>query len=71
MYYCPEAAVICADFTKSLGAAIAAKALCESRQDEATQARRLDAGELPDIATMTIGDGAVDGQPETTLQLCE
>ena len=36
-YDCPEAAVICADFTKGLGAAIAAKAFCESGvEDKAT-----------------------------------
>jgi len=29
-YDCPEAAVICADFTKGLRATIAARALCES-----------------------------------------
>jgi hypothetical protein len=67
-YDCPEAAVICADFTKGLGAAIAAKALRESGvEDEAAQERRLEAGELPDVTAMFIGNS----DAKTLLQLCE
>jgi hypothetical protein len=33
-YDCPEAAVICADFTKGLGASIAAQALCDAREED-------------------------------------
>jgi len=33
-YDCPEAAVICADFTKGLGASIAARALRDAREED-------------------------------------
>ena len=56
-YNCPEAAVICADFTKGLGAAIAARALRESGvKDEAAQERRLELGELPNVSPMLFNN---------------
>ena len=70
-YDCPKAVVICVDFTKGLGAAIAAKALQESGvEDEASQQRRLEAGELPNIAIIIMGSSS-NKQAETILQLCE
>jgi MULE transposase domain len=67
-YDCPEAAVICADFTKGLGASIAARALRDAREeDEAIQQRRLEAGELPDVSALRLGSR----EEETILQLCE
>jgi hypothetical protein len=46
-YNCLEAAVICADFTKGLGAAMVARSLRESGvEDEALQERHLEAWEL-------------------------
>ena len=67
-YDCPEAAVICADFTKGLGASIAARALRDAgEEDEAVQQRQLKPGELPDISALQLGSG----EEETILQLCE
>jgi hypothetical protein len=54
-YNCLEAAVICADFTKGLGAAMAARSLCDAGvEDEAEQQRRLKLGELLDISTLQM-----------------
>jgi hypothetical protein len=65
-YDCPEAAVICADFTKGLGASIAARALRESGiEDEAVQERQLEPGELPDVTALCLGDN--NRQEETIL----
>ena len=67
-YDCPEAAVICADFTKGLGAAIAARALRENGiEDEAAQERCLKPGELPDVSTMLFGNEDNEDQFETIL----
>ena len=67
-YDCPEAAVICADFTKGLGAAIAAKALRENGvEDQDAQERHLQAGELPNVTAMQMGNNDI----KTLLQLCE
>jgi hypothetical protein len=50
-YDCPEAAVICADITKGLEAATAARALRESGvESETTQERSLGPRELPTSA---------------------
>ena len=66
-YDYPEAAVIYADFTKGLGASIAAQALCDAKEeDEAVQQRRLKPRELPDVSALQLGSGE-----ETILQLCE
>jgi hypothetical protein len=66
-YNCLEAAVICADFTKGLGAAMAARSLRDAGvEDEAEQQRRLKPGELLDISTLQIGKAE-----ETLLQLCK
>jgi len=56
-YNCPEAAVICANFTKGLRAAIAACALRESSvKDEATQERSLKLGELLNVSLMLFSN---------------
>ena len=66
-YNCLEAAVICADFTKELGAAIAARSLRDaSVEDEANQQRHLEPGKLPNVSTLQIGKAE-----ETILQLYE
>ena len=52
-YDCPEAAVICADFTKGLRASIAAHALYDAEEEnEVIQQHYLEAEELPDISTL-------------------
>ena len=69
-YDCPEAAVICVDFTKGLGAAIAARSLCKSSvEDEALQERYLELGELLDVIALQIGNS--EEAEETILQLCK
>jgi hypothetical protein len=71
-YNCPEAAVICADFTKGLGAAIAARALRESGvESEAAQERTLEPGELPNVSSMLLGNEEDEDRFKTILQLCE
>jgi hypothetical protein len=65
-----EATIICADFTKGLGAAIAAQVLRESGVEaEAVQERHLEPSELPDVTTLQMGSGGKE--EETTLQLSE
>ena len=67
-YDCPEAAVICADFTKGLGASIAARALRDAgEEDETVQQRHLESGELPNVNALILGSR----KEETVLQLCE
>jgi len=71
-YDCPEAAVICADFTKGLGAAIAARALHESGvESEDAQECNLEPRELPNVSSMLLGDKEDEDCFETILQLCE
>jgi hypothetical protein len=67
-YDCPEAVVICADFTKGLGASIVARALRDAREeDKAVQQHRLKPRELPDVSVLQLESG----KEETILQLCE
>jgi hypothetical protein len=67
-YDCPKAADICTDFTKGLGATIAAKALHENGvEDQDAQERHLQAGELPNITAMQMGNNDI----KTLLQLCK
>jgi hypothetical protein len=71
-YNCPEAAVICADFTKGLRAAIAAWSLCESgAKEEALQERTLEPSELPNVSTMLLSDKDNKNRFKTVLQLYE
>jgi hypothetical protein len=52
-YNYPKAAVICADFTKGLGASIVARALRDaSEEDEAVQEHRLKLWELADVSAL-------------------
>jgi hypothetical protein len=68
-YDCLEAVVICANFTKGLGAAITARALCEAGvKDETLQQRRLLASELLNVTSLMLGD---EEKFETILQLCK
>jgi MULE transposase-like protein len=75
-YDCPEAAVVVGDFSKGLGAAMAAKAavdlglteiidkplICPADKDE----------ELPEAAEVVVHEGLNHGEPQRVLlQLCE
>jgi hypothetical protein len=71
-YNCPEAAVICVDFTKGLGAAIAARALCESGvKSEAAQERTLKPRELLNVSLMLLSNKEDKDRFKTILQLYE
>jgi hypothetical protein len=76
-YDCPEAAVICADFTKGLGAAIAAKARQDAQaensgEEEGDDRGALHPGELPDVSIVKVSSGEEkEGDEIIILQLCE
>jgi hypothetical protein len=75
-YDCPEAAVVVGDFSKGLGAAMAAKAAVDLGLTEITEEPLVcledEDEELPRAAEVVVHEGLNHGQPQhVLLQLCE
>jgi hypothetical protein len=70
-YDCPEAALICGDFSKGLGAAVVAKASSDVIKSTPTdEVSPLDASAIIDVTEVIVGE-AVEKPTPVKLQLCE
>jgi hypothetical protein len=70
-YNCPEAALICKDFLKSLRAAVAAKAACDLDKTPLTDdVLPQDLTLIPNVTKVIVGK-AVNKRAFVKLQLCE
>jgi hypothetical protein len=70
-YDCPEAVLICGDFSKGLGAAVAAKATSDLAGTTPTdKVSPLDPSAILDATEVIVGE-AVEKPTLVKLQLCE